>query len=284
MSAPAGRRRWLFDGARTAAIAYLLVAVGMTFIERWLVYPAPPASWGDWTPPGDDYQDVWIDVPPVRRGGPSRVHGWFFARPEAQHAVLYFHGNGEDVSRQPQLARLIRDRLDAAVLVVDYRVYGRSNGTPCEEGVVADGQAAQRWLADRTGRTPAKVVLIGRSLGGGVAVACAAEQGAAALVLQSTFTSLPDAAAGIYPWLPVRWAMRDRYDSLGRMARYDGPVLVSHGTADKVVPHTHGRLLAEAATGPSRLVLLDGGTHDAPHPPSYWDDLRAFLAEHGRSD
>ena len=147
------------------------------------------------------------------------MHGWFLDHPEPLDAVLYCHGNGEDISFNLDLARLLRDELDAAVLLFDYRGYGKSEGKPHEAGVVADGLAAQRWLAERTGRSPRRTVLIGRSLGGGVATAVAAQQGAQALVLQSTFTRMTDAAASHYPWLPVHWLMRNRYDSLARLAR-----------------------------------------------------------------
>lgn len=265
---------------RLIAVAYLLVLLGMSFLERWLVYPAPQATWGDWSPAGDDYEEAWIEVPRTGRAkGPTRVHGWFFDRPEADHAILYCHGNGEDVSNQPDLARLLRDQLNAAVLVFDYRGYGKSEGTPIEAGLIADGLAAQRWLAQRTGRQTAETVVIGRSLGGGVATAIAAEQGTAAVVLQSTFTRLTDAAASHYPWLPVRWVMVNRYDSLERLASYDGPVLISHGTADRIVPFEHGVQLHEAARGRKRLVTFDGRGHNEPQPASYYDTLRDFLGE-----
>lgn len=251
----------------------------MSLLETRLVYPSPPAAWGDWAPAGRDFREAWIDVPASPGVEPARLHGWFFAREGADHAVLYLHGNGEDVSGQASLARLLRDRLNAAVLVFDYRGYGRSRGNPHESGVVADGVAAQAWLAQRTGRTPDGVVLVGRSLGGGVATAVAAERGAAALVLQSTFTRLTDAAAHHYPWLPVRWLMRNRFDSLARIGRYGGPVLVSHGTADEVVPFRQGVALYEAAPGLKRMVELPGVGHCDPQPPEYYDQLAKFLTE-----
>lgn len=267
-------------GLRLVALAYFCVLLGMSFLERWLVYPAPQPGWGDWAPRGDDYRDAWIEVPAAGRSKqPTRVHGWFFEQPEAEHAILVCHGNGTDVSNQPELARLLRDRLNAAVLVFDYRGYGKSAGVPTEDGVIADGLAAQRWLAAQTGREPAETVVVGQSIGGGVATAIAAEQGAAAVVLQSTFTSLPAAAATHYPWLPVRWVMQNRYDSLQRLARYDGPVFISHGTEDRVVPFEHGKLLFDAACGPKRFLEMTGMGHNGAQPPSYYDDLASFLAE-----
>ncbi|TWT99544.1 Alpha/beta hydrolase family protein [Botrimarina colliarenosi] len=269
----------LLTGLRWTAVGYLSIVLLMSFLERWLVYPAPPPAAGEWSPEGGDFEEAWIDVPPLKGAAATRVHGWFFPHEEASHALLYCHGNGVDVSSLPSLARLLRDQLDAAVLVFDYRGYGKSEGKPFEAGVIADGMAAQRWLAERTGRTPAQTLVVGRSIGGGVATAIVAEQGAAALVVQSGFTTLPAAAAIHYPWLPVRLVMQNRYDSLGRIARYDGPVLISHGTADEVVPFEQGQRLFETAPGFKRFIELPDLSHRQPQPPSYYDDLRAFLAD-----
>lgn len=264
---------------RLGAIAYLSILLLMSFLETRLVYPAPSPASGDWSPAGGDYDEAWIDVPAVPGAKAARVYGWFFDKPDAKRVVLYCHGNGNDLSDLPDLARLLRDRLDAAVLVWDYRGYGKSEGTPNEAGVIADGLAAQRWLAERTGRKPADIVVIGRSLGGGVATAIAAEQGAALLVLQSTFTSLPEAAGTHYPWLPVRWLMQNRFDSLARIKRYEGPVLVSHGTKDEVVPFEQGRRLYDAAPGRKRFVELPNGMHRHSQPMAYYDDIIDMLAD-----
>ncbi|MEN0109799.1 MAG: alpha/beta hydrolase [Planctomycetota bacterium] len=279
-STPAWRR-----AARTARwllAAYLIVVLGMTMIERWLVYPAPPRPSADTAAP-EDAETVWIDVPPARGGGePTRVHGWLFPAPGGEpcrRAVLFCHGNGEDVTNLPPIARTLRDTLDAAVLVFDYRGYGMSDGKPHEAGVVADTRAAQRFLAERCGVDTDRVVLFGRSLGGAAAIAAAADDGAAALVAQCTFTRLTDAAASHYPWLPVHWVMRNRFDSVARITAYTGPVWVCHGTADEVVPFEQGRRLYEAATGPKRFVELPGVRHDAGRPTSYYRELRRFLDE-----
>ncbi len=266
---------------RLLAIAYLSIVLAMSFLERYLVYPSPPLSSGNWEPTGADYEEAWIDVPPVASAKPpTRVHGWFFDRADADHAVLYCHGNGTDISRLPDLARHLRNELNAAVLLFDYRGYGKSDGKPFEAGVIADGLAAQRWLAQRTGRKAEQTIVFGRSLGGGAATAIAAEQGAAALVLQSTFTRLPDAAGTHYPWLPVNLLMRNRFDSVARLAEYKGPVLISHGDRDEVIPFSQGEDLHAAAVGPKEFVRLPNRTHNEPQPPSYYPQLKAFLAKH----
>jgi len=254
-------------------VTYLLVVLAMTFLETWLVYPVPRVESGDWQAAGLAREDAWFTS-----ADGTRLHGWFVPNAAAKRAVLYCHGNGEDVARNAGLAAHLRDALDAAVLVFDYRGYGKSDGRPNEPGCIADGLAAQRWLAERLGIAPGDVVLMGRSLGGGVAVAGAAEQGARALVLESTFSRLTDVAAYHYPWMPVRLVMRNRYDSLSRIKRYPGPVIQSHGSLDTLIPIELGRQLFDAApSSEKQFVELTGRGHNAPQPEGYYGQLRAFL-------
>ena len=125
-------------------------------------------------------------------------------------------------------------------------------------------------------------MLLGRSLGGAVAVELAAEDGAAGLVLESTFTSVADMAAELYPWLPVRLLVRTRFDSLAKIKKYHGPVFVSHGDCDTIVPIAHGRRLFEAANEPKEFALIDGCDHNDPMPARYYPKLNAFLERVGR--
>ena len=165
-----------------------------------------------------------------------------------------------------------------SVFAFDYRGYGKSEGTPSETGLLADGDAAQRWLAERLHIKPADIVLMGRSLCGCVAVDLAAKNGARGLILQNTTTSIPAAAANIYWFAPVQWIMKNRYDSLSKMCRYTGPALVSHGTADTLIPFSLGRKLYDAVTcGQKRFFEIHGGGHNDPEPPDYDVALDEFL-------
>lgn len=263
----------LFRLARCFAIAYLLVLFLMTFLETWLVYPAPSPDSGLWNPTGYAHQDVYF-----QSADNTKLHGWLFEHASAKRVILYCHGNGEDISSHAALMDRLRKELDATLLVFDYRGYGRSEGRPKESGVIADGMAAHRWLAEHAGVAPSEVVLMGRSLGGGVAVASAAELGAKALVLQSTFARMVDTAAQLYPWLPVRWVMSNRYDSLARAEDYHGPVLQSHGTDDGMIPIAEGRRLFDAFdSAHKQWIEIPAGGHNAPQPTGYYLQLREFL-------
>jgi fermentation-respiration switch protein FrsA (DUF1100 family) len=164
------------------------------------------------------------------------------------------------------------------VFIVDYRGFGRSAGSPSESGIIQDARAARRWLAERAKVNEADIVLIGRSLGGAVAVQLAAEHPPRALILERTFTTLPDAAASRYPFLPTRLCMRNRFDSLLAIGRYHGPLLQSHGTSDEVIPFDLGSRLYDAALSKQKcFISIPGGRHNDPQPAGYYERLREFL-------
>jgi uncharacterized protein len=258
---------------RPLLIAYLLVVLLMTFLETWLVYPAPPRASGDWTASQYPHEDVEF-----QSADGTQLHGWLFEHPSPRYYIVYFHGNGEHVAYNADRMDELRRELEASVFIFDYRGYGKSEGSPNESGLIADGIAAQNWMADRLGVATEEIVLMGRSIGGGVAVAVAAQQGAKALVLENTFASMVDTAAGLYRWLPVRLVMRNRYDSLARIANYKGPVLQTHGDADSIVPIAQGRQLFEAIPSKNKSFLAwPNGMHNDPQPTEYLEKLRDFL-------
>lgn len=242
-------------------------------IERSLVYPRPSRERGDWRPRWLRPQNVWF-----RSADNTKLHGWYVPNPDARRLIVYAHGNGEHVADQANLVLRLQTHLAATVFVYDYRGYGRSRGNPAERGCVADGMAAQRWLAEREGVALDDIILMGRSIGGGVAVAAAAEQGARALVLEATFSKMTDAAAHQYPWLPVRLVMRNRYNSVRRIQKYHGPTFQCHGSDDDVVPIELARKLFD--TSPSRMKQfyeISYARHNDTPPPAYYTALAAFL-------
>src|SRR3954447_15345813 len=242
-------------------------------IERSMVYPRPPRERGDWRPRSLRPQNVWF-----RSADSTKLHGWYVPNPEATRLIVYSHGNGEHVADQASLVVRLQQHLQATVFVYDYRGYGRSRGKPGERGCVADGMAAQRWLADREGVDLEDIILMGRSIGGGVSVAAAAEQGARALVLEATFSRMTDAAANLYPWLPVRLVMSNRYNSIKRIQKYQGPLFQSHGQNDEVVPIKLARKLFDSS--PSRMKQfyeIPYARHNDTPPPAYYAALAAFL-------
>lgn len=259
--------------ARVLAIFYLCILLAMTFLETMLVYPVPPLARGDWQPERLQFEDVHFTS-----ADGTKLHGWFVERPNAKREILYCHGNGENVGMNADVVAELSAALDASVFIFDYRGYGHSAGKPHEAGCVADAAAAQRWLAERVGKSPAEIIVMGRSIGGSIATAVAAQQGAKALVLVNSFSRLTDVASHHYRWLPVRLLMKNRYDAVDQIGDYAGPVFQSHGTADWIVPIGLGRqLFAAAPTAQKRFVEYPGLDHNDPEPASYFRDLAQFL-------
>jgi fermentation-respiration switch protein FrsA (DUF1100 family) len=256
---------------RTVAVAYLLVLLVLLLLENTLLYPAPKHPEGDWVASDLPHEDVYF-----ASADGTKLHGWLVEHPQPRAVLLYLHGNGDCVGYLGPYLQQLRDNHQVTIFAIDYRGYGKSEGSPFEQGILEGGHAAQMWLAERLGIKPTDIVLMGRSLGGGVAVDLAAKNGARGLILQSTFTSLPDAAACLYPWAPVRLLMKNRYDSLSKIGRYRGPVLMSHGTIDDLVPCRLGRKLYDAVPGPKKFIELHGG-HNDEESPEYYQALDEFI-------
>ncbi len=259
---------------RRLTIVYLAIVVGMMFLETWLVYPIPPLSRGNWKPTNFQYENAEFTS-----ADGTKLHGWYFPIAGSKRAILYSHGNGEDVAANGEFISFLSESLHASVLIYDYRGYGHSAGSPNEAGCIADGDAAQKWLADRAGIAPRDVILIGRSLGTGVSVALAAQNGCRALILENAFPSMVSIAAQHYPWLPVRWIMRNRYDNLDRIKHYNGPLWQSHGCDDTIIPIAAARTLFDASPSKNKKWFeYPNCGHNDPRPGVYYDELATFLA------
>lgn len=186
--------------------------------------------------------------------GQETINAWYVpAAGKSRGTVLFCHGNAGNISHRLETIALLH-ALGLNTLLFDYRGYGESTGKPSERGTYADAATCWDWLVRVHGEKPGRIVVMGRSLGGGVAaqlVAHLAEtnQEVAGLILESTFTSVPDMGARIYPFLPVRLLSRIHYDTRSRLARITCPVLVAHSPEDDVVPYALGRELLEQAKG-----------------------------------
>jgi fermentation-respiration switch protein FrsA (DUF1100 family) len=247
--------------ARTVAIAYVLICLLMMAMETTLVYPAPVRIGGPPAPIPDDIEEVWFES-----ADGTRIHGLFMPYEDSQRALLYCHGNAENMSQGARYVRQLRNTYRASTLVFAYRGYGLSEGRPHEEGIVQDGMAAQQWLADRVGVSTEDTFIKGRSLGAALAVGIASRQGARGIVLIGAFASMPDVAASHYPWLPVRWLMRNRYPAESWIKNYPGSVLQFHATRDEIIPFEHGTRLFEAAPTRNKKLMELAGTHNTPLP------------------
>lgn len=209
------------------------------------------------------------------------LHGWFIPAAEARGTVLFLHGNAGNISHRIDTLQMFH-RLGYSTLIFDYRGYGNSSGTPSEQGTYRDAEAAWRYLTEQRRIPPCQIVLFGESLGGAVASWLAARQKPAALVIASGFTSAPDLAQHFYPYLPVRWLARLRYDTRENLRAVAAPVLIAHSPEDEIIPFEHGQALYATANSPKRFLELGGGHNDGFifMRESWVGELKDFLGGH----
>jgi uncharacterized protein len=255
---------------RIPLFAYLGILLFLMLFENKLVYFPFAYPAGDWQPSGLPFEDVEITA-----DDGTRLHAWYIPHANPRAFVLFLHGNAGNIAGRTEFLRRLHD-LRVSVLALDYRGYGKSEGSPNEEGVIADGRAARTWLANKAGLQEKQLVLWGESLGCGVAIELATD-GARALILENAFTSLPDVAAYHYPWAPVRILMRNRLRSIDKIGQFNGPILQAHGDADTIIPYEIGRRLFEAANEPKEFITIPGGDHNDPRTPRFWQAADQFL-------
>lgn len=239
------------------------------WMERRFIFA--PTRGGVGKSPGSD---VWL-----RTGDGTSIHAWYLTHAGATRSLLYLHGNAGSLEHRREILPQLCE-LGLNVLALDYRGYGQSEGVPSEAGLYADVIAAYEWLLLRG--EAHEIVVYGESLGGGPACELAATRPVAGLILQSTFTNLPELATLAFPWLPARWLLRNRFDNLAKIAKVAAPKLLVHGREDRVVPLEMGERLFAAAFAPKQRLWLDHAEHDdvfdvAAEP--LLAALRAFLGQ-----
>lgn len=202
------------------------------------------------------FEDVQFET-----GDGLTLRGWFVPVPASGRTLLFFHGNAGNISHRLE-SLLTFHRLGLNTFIFDYRGYGESEGKPSEEGTYQDADAAWRYLTKVRSIEPHDIVIFGRSLGGAVATWLASRADCGGLIVESSFTSVPDLAAKLYPFLPVRLLARFRYDSKSRIAEVQCPILVIHSPEDDIMPFENGQALFEAANSPKSFLEIRGGHNE----------------------
>ena len=253
-----------------ALVGYCVVVAALYFWQRSLMY-FPERVRTEPRAAGFDAQEVTL-----RSRDGERLLAWYCAADACKPLVLYFHGNGGSLRlRAERFRRLTRD--GTGLLALSYRGYAGSSGSPSEEGLLLDAEAAYEFAADRV---PAdRIVLFGESLGTGVAVALAARRPAAKLILNSPFASTVELAAQQYPFVPVRWLMKDQFRSDEHIGAVSVPVLVLHGERDGVIPIASAERLFARIPGTKRFIRFPNGGHDDLDQHGALVAIESFLAE-----
>lgn len=233
-------------------------------------YKTLQASPKDWNM---DYEDVAL-----KTADGIQLHGWFIAKPGANKTVLFFHGNAGNISHRRDSIRIFHN-IGLNVFIIDYRGYGKSQGSPSEKGLYLDARAAWNYLLEQKKIKSEDIILFGRSLGGAVATQLATQVKPAGLILESTFTSASDMAEMIMPVLSMLIILRYQFNSIDRIKGITQPILVLHSPQDDIIPYQLGVKLFENANEPRTFVNMTGdhNTGFVRSQPEYGLALKGFI-------
>ncbi len=268
MGAKSADRRFGRIGCVARTLSVLLVALilvsvvlrYMLILDRMMIYfperglAATPDS------VGLVYEDVYLSA-----SDGTRIHGWHIPG-RSEVTLLWFHGNAGNISHRLDNILMLHQRLGVSVLIIDYRGYGLSEGRPSEKGLYMDAEVAFGYLVDELGLEAERdVVLLGRSLGVGVAVEMATRHRVRGVVLESGFTSIREMADASGSPLPISLVLtlfEARYDSISKIGRVESPVIILHGDRDDTVPYWMAEKLYAAANEPKTLYPIRGANHN----------------------
>ncbi len=198
----------------------------------------------------------------------ERLLAWYKPAPIGKPTILFLHGNGGGLSSRTQRFSYYAAQ-NFGVLALSYRGYEGSSGSVSEAGLVTDAVTAYQWLKAQ-GVSESKIALVGESLGTGVAVQLAAAQPVFAIALEAPYANAVDLASAAYWYFPVRWLMKDQFQSSQFIARVSAPILIQHGTQDTLIPVTQGRRLFELANEPKQFIAVDGAGHEMINELATW--------------
>jgi len=263
-----------------AALLYVALVVVMVVMERHFIFLPSRYDAAAFVPPTPapksrypELEDVWLTA-----SDGTRIHGWFCRPAVALAGLLWLHGNAGHIAGRYDMIDLFMG-IPLNVFIIDYRGYGQSEGQPTEAGIYLDAAAAWQYLTEDRGIAGDRIVIFGKSLGGGPATELASKVEAGGLILQSTFTSIPDLANACYPFIP-KFVVRSQMSSIDKIGAIDYPKMIIHGPADEIIPYRMGRKLFDAASEPKTFYEVpDAGHNDmfTVGGAAYLAAVRAFI-------
>lgn len=259
--------------------AYVLFALLLYLKQDSIVYYPSRNVEVSPTVLGLDYEELWLE------SDGQKAHAWFIpAAAKDAPAVLFCHGNAGNISHRLSTIQIIHE-LGMNLLLFDYRGYGRSEGRPSEQNTYADARAAWDYLVQARKIAPARIIVWGRSLGGAVAAWLAHVVGEketpGALIVESSFSSVPDMGARMYPFMPVRLLSKYSYDTRAYVRKTNCPVLVAHSPDDELTPYEFGREIYTAARQPKRFLEMTGGHNEGfeESGAQYTEGVASFIRD-----
>ncbi len=253
------------------ALAYCALLAFMYFFQRDLQYFP---SRGNPSPQSVGLSGVRVETLATSDG--ENVILWYTPAMPNKPTILFFHGNGGEIAGRAERFQFYQQQ-GFGVAFLSYRGYGGSTGKPTEAGLIMDAAAAYEWLVAQN-IMPTSIVVIGESLGSGVAVQIAATKKIGALALEAPYSSTADVAAKVYWWLPVHFLMKDQFKSADIIKRVTVPLLVQHGDQDEIIPLEFGKKLFAAANEPKAMRVVWGAGHSELFVETTWAREVEFFA------
>ncbi|MFH1701634.1 MAG: alpha/beta hydrolase [Candidatus Zixiibacteriota bacterium] len=260
----------------TIIVIYLIILIFVYIIQHKMVYfPSHTIS----VTPRDanlEFEDLYLTT-----SDGVNINAWYVPAVASQATIIICHGNGGNISHRLETIELF-NQLNLSVLIFDYRGYGRSEGKTTEDGTYKDAEAAWDYLIKTKNVPPENIIIFGRSLGGAVACWLAREKSPAVLIVESSFTSIPDIAAKLYPYLPIRLIARYKYDSKEYIKGIKSPVLFIHSPDDDLVAYDLGKKLFEVANEPREFLEISGSHNEGflSSGNHYKNGIKNFLDKH----
>ena len=235
---------------------YIIICLLLFFLQRFLIYFPDRTVVFNPEYVNLSYEDIYY-----KTSDDVSINGWFIPADSSYNVILFCHGNAGNISHRLESIQIF-NRLSLDVFIFDYRGFGKSAGSISEEGTYQDAAGAWNFLVDIKGYDPSQIIIFGRSLGSGIASWLAREKNSVGLILESSFTSLPDLGVKIYPIFPVRLLARFDYPTINNLRYIKCPVLFIHSKEDEIIPYSLGRENYTSASEPKEFLEIQGSHND----------------------
>lgn len=240
----------------SVAVAYLVIVLSIYGLQRHLMYHTDTEIAAPDAYKLHGFSEVFVGTPDN-----ETIQLWYHPAKAGFPTIIYYHGNAYTLGDRADIYAALTNK-GFGILALSYRGYGKSTGSPTEQGLYIDARTTLQYAMTTLHINPARILLYGESLGTGVAVQMATEYKVAGIVLQSPYTSVEGRAAEIYFYVPVHLLIKDKYDSIDKMADVKAPLLLFHGEKDRVIPVAHGRAMFAAANEPKEAVFFPNTGHN----------------------
>ena len=265
--------KYIYFTVSSIIIAYIVVIIFVYFYQRNLLYHPSENNYQNDTIQFN-HQEIFIKV-----NNEIKLKSWIINKDLKNFKTLvFFHGNAGDLSNRIYKLNEL-DKLDINILLISWRGFSGNEGYPTEKNLYEDAEAAIKWL-NKKKVSNSQIILYGESLGTGVAVEIASKNNFNSIILESPFTSIENSAKIYYPYLPVSFLLKDRYDSISKIKKINSPILIMHGRKDDIVPFFMGKKLFEKANSPKDSYFTDIDDHMMEFNSQLLNKIKDFITKY----